>query len=94
MKTTRPLWQTLAEAAEPGQTITLTCDECFQILEALAEAAAAEADPHGLRRAARRHLAHCPDCRDRHLQRLSELEAKLAGQSKHAHAPELNRTPK
>jgi hypothetical protein len=46
-------------------------------LEYLADSAVAGADPDRLRRSARRHLAHCPDCREHHLRRLRELEAQI-----------------
>ena len=35
----RPFWQTLV-AADSGENLALTCDECFAILEYLAEEAA------------------------------------------------------
>jgi hypothetical protein len=75
--TSRPFWQVLV-AADSGEDVTLTCDECFAILEYLAEEAAAAADAQTLQKAAQRHLAHCPDCREHHLRRLRELEAKRA----------------
>jgi len=70
----RPLWQVLS-VAQPGRDTTLSCDECFAILELLAEAAAAGAHAQTLREAVQRHLTHCPDCREHHLRRLYELEA-------------------
>ncbi len=73
----RPFWQTLV-AADSGENIVLTCDECFAILEYLAGEAAEGADLQTLYQAAQRHLAHCPDCRTHHLQRLRDMEAMLA----------------
>jgi hypothetical protein len=73
----RPFWQTLV-AADSGENIVLTCDECFTILEYLAEEAAEGADLQTLQKAAQHHLTHCPDCRAHHLKRLIELEAQLA----------------
>ena len=75
--TSRPFWQTLV-AADSDESIALTCDECFIILEYLAEEAAEGADLQTLQQAAQHHLTHCPDCREHHLKRLIELEAQLA----------------
>lgn len=65
-------------AADSGGTVSLTCDECFAILEYLADEAANGADPRILREAVRRHLEHCPDCREHHRLRLSALQTRLA----------------
>ena len=73
----RPFWQTLV-AADSDESIALTCDECFIILEYLAEEAAEGADLQPLQKTAQHHLSHCPDCREHHLKRLIELEAQLA----------------
>ena len=69
----RPFWQTLV-AADSGENLALTCDECFAILEYLAEGAHLQT----LQKTAQHHLSHCPDCREHHLKRLIELEAQLA----------------
>lgn len=61
-----------------GDASPLTCDECFRLLEALADLAAQGADPAFLRAALRRHLRRCPDCRRHHLRRLAELERWIA----------------
>lgn len=73
---TRPFWRILVLAAENGAQVPLNCDECFLILEYLAEAAAYGADERYLRQVVRRHIECCPDCREHHLQRLNELEEK------------------
>lgn len=78
----RPFWQTLV-AADSGENIALTCDECFIILEYLAEEAAEGADLQTLQKAAQHHLSHCPDCREHYLKRLIELEAQLAARKNH-----------
>ncbi len=74
-----PLWQILVRSLQNAPDRDLTCDECFAVLEYLADSAVAGADPDRLRRSARRHLAHCPDCREHHLRRLRELEAQVEG---------------
>jgi predicted anti-sigma-YlaC factor YlaD len=80
----RPFWQILADSSEAA---TLTCDECFIILEYLADEAAEGADLPTLHRAVQSHLARCPDCRAHHLQRLSKLEAELAARKNVPAAP-------
>lgn len=84
--TSRPFWQTLV-AADSGENLALTCDECFAILEYLAEEAAEGADLQTLQKAAQHHLTQCPDCREHHLKRLIELEAQLAA---HKNSPKAS----
>ena len=76
-KITRPFWKILVVAAEHGARVPLNCDECFIILEYLAEAAVHGAEEYYLRDAVRQHIESCPKCREHHLQRLNELEAKF-----------------
>lgn len=73
----RPFWKILIVAAEHDAKATFNCDECFAILEYLAEVAVKGAEERYLLEAVGRHLDCCPDCREHHLQRLKELEAKL-----------------
>ena len=73
----RPIWQILTDAAEPGNDITLSCDECFAIMEHLADEAAKGMELEMIHRAIRRYIAHCPDCTEHHQQRLAELEAEI-----------------
>jgi predicted anti-sigma-YlaC factor YlaD len=61
-----------------GAQMPLNCDECFVVLEYLAEVAVYGATEKNLRMAVHRHLDQCPDCREHHLQRLAELESKIA----------------
>lgn len=77
---TRPLWEILAASSSSDDT-QLTCDECFAILEYLADEATQGADPQILLQTARRHLAHCPDCRQHYEERLSRLELQSAAHS-------------
>lgn len=78
---TRPFWQILIVAAQHGAQVPLNCDECFLILEHLAEIAAQGADERYLLEAVRRHVERCPECRRHHLARLKELEARWRRQS-------------
>lgn len=75
----RPLWEILL-AAESNNPCELTCDECFAIIEYLADELAGGADLQIIKRAAQRHLTHCPDCRQHHQRRLREIEITLAEQ--------------
>ena len=77
---TRPVWEILAASSSKDDT-QLTCDECFAVLEYLANEATEGADPQALLQIARRHLVHCPDCREHHEQRLSRLGLQQAAQS-------------
>lgn len=66
------LWRILLKLEETG--VALTCDECFVILEFLADQAINGADMVQLLASVERHLARCPECYEHHLQRLHELE--------------------
>ena len=71
------LWQILLKTqAQPDAA--LTYDECFAILDYLADQAADGANLESLRQAVYMHLARCPDCRERYLQRLGEMESRQA----------------
>lgn len=78
-KRTRPFWQILVVAAEHGAKVPLNCDECFTLLEYLAEAAIQGADKRYLLEAVKRHVQRCPDCREHHLERLRHLEGIVPG---------------
>jgi len=70
----RPLWEILISAADNVLKIPLNCDECFQILVYLADAAQQGVREQVLRDAVKQHLDICPDCRKHHLGRLKQLE--------------------
>jgi hypothetical protein len=70
----RPLWEILSSAADNVLKIPLNCDECFQILVYLADAAQEGVQEQVLRDAVKQHLDICPDCRKHHLGRLKQLE--------------------
>ena len=69
-----PLWRLLVSASNPEDDAALTCEECFAVLEYYADEVADGANPDKLRRMARRHLEHCPDCRERFTEWLQEAE--------------------
>jgi len=79
----RPLWQVLS-VAQPGRDTTLSCDECFAILELLAEAAAAGAHAQTLREAVQRHLTHCPDSVDPIFMVAGLLARQIHGRNRNA----------
>lgn len=68
------LWQLLIriEEMEPGDS--LTCTDCFAILDLLLLGAELGLDLERLQQLARDQLAHCPGCRERLLERLKQLE--------------------
>ena len=89
----RPLWQILISFRENTKAVSLTCDECFQYMEHLAEEALAGADQVTLQEAIKDHLTNCPDCHEHHLQRLEHLETKLSSKEdiqKATQGPKVN----
>ncbi|MBI4670308.1 MAG: hypothetical protein HY741_01395 [Chloroflexi bacterium] len=75
------LWEILRATNDPQDRTVLTCDECFAIMEYLADCAVAGAKREAIFAAAQKHLARCPDCRIEHAERIQALE-KLSRQSK------------
>ena len=72
----RPLWQILLSVSSNQQTQSLTCDECFIIIDYLAQLASqTELDETNLQQLTRKHLKSCPDCRDRYMKRLRKWES-------------------
>lgn len=83
----RPLWKILLKLSQMPSEAHLTCDECYVILDYLADAAAHATTQDQLYQMARQHLARCPGCREQYLARLRELERKLDARSpKHKRA--------
>lgn len=70
----RPLWEILILARTPGNEIILNCDECFQVMEYLAEATLAENQTDKIRVILQEHMKHCPNCREHHEQKFIEME--------------------
>lgn len=76
-QTVQPLWQILLLARKENEGVTLSCDDCFLILEYLADTQhKIGADVDFLRMIASKHLSCCPDCNHYYLQRLEQLEKK------------------
>lgn len=78
----RPIWKLLIVVSESDQSVKLTCDECFNILDYLADEAIRGIDLNVLREALHRHIEHCEDCREHHLKKLEGLEVLLTKQTK------------
>jgi hypothetical protein len=60
---------------QPNRNTQVECDECFFVLEYLAQSAIDGMEETQLREAVLGHINQCPDCREHHLKRLSELES-------------------
>ena len=73
----RPLWQLLLDTAVTHPPQSLTCADCFAILEYLADISQESSAIPNLIQRARQHLAACPDCQTYYQKRLDELEAEL-----------------
>ncbi len=72
----RPLWRLLLLVLNQEDDDSLECDECFLILEYLAEMRASEGvDIKKYTILVKKHLASCPDCREYYLQQLQNLES-------------------
>lgn len=72
----RPLWQILITLKDSGSSTSLTCDECFLVIENLADEALAGVNEEDLKSALKQHLRYCPECQEHHLRRLNEIEEK------------------
>ncbi|MCP4424538.1 MAG: hypothetical protein GY803_08615 [Chloroflexi bacterium] len=71
----RPLWKLLWQTAVPNNDLSLTCADCFAILEYLADISSNHNNRPALLQKARSHLTNCPDCHAYYEKRLQELEA-------------------
>ena len=76
-----PLWKILLKLRQNQSDASLTCDECFVILDYLADQAARGTPWETLQQMAREHLARCPGCREVHWGRLRELEKAVRSES-------------
>lgn len=70
----RSLFEILIRSSMPGNDITLTCDECFVVMEYFADLVFDDVSLDDIRTTLIKHIKHCPDCREHHLQRLREIE--------------------
>ena len=65
------LWKLLIKLREKE---SLSCGECFALLELLAQAADLGVDLYRLKRLTHQHLKLCPDCRETMWEQLWKLE--------------------
>jgi hypothetical protein len=72
----RSLWEILTIARQPGQEVILDCDECFTLLDYLADMTIDYESVEVIRATVKNHLKHCPDCREHHLKKLREIEER------------------
>lgn len=72
----RPLWQLLINHADFGRELSLSCDECFTIMDFFADQLVSGADPTSLRPSIKQHLSNCPDCRIKFNDWIEQLEKK------------------
>jgi hypothetical protein len=70
----RTLFEILIRSSLPGNDITLTCDECFVVMEYFADLALEDFSLDDIKITLIKHINHCPDCREHHLHRLKEME--------------------
>jgi hypothetical protein len=68
------LWELLIEVESTELDGTLTCTECFAIMELLIVGVELGVELERLEQLARNHLAHCPDCQEQFQERLGALE--------------------
>ena len=65
------LWMLLIKLRDKE---SLSCEECFALLELLAQAADLGVDLKRLKRLTRKHLKLCPDCQETMWEQLLKLE--------------------
>ncbi len=56
------LWQLLLLTSDAKKAVSLTCEQCFALLEYDADLLAAGADPADIRPSVSHHLALCSSC--------------------------------
>lgn len=62
----RPLWQVLVRAAQNDDE-SLSCDECFVLMDYLSDLLADDIDSEHVLTLADRYLSRCPNCQDEFL---------------------------
>jgi hypothetical protein len=82
----RSLFEIFIHSSLPGNEITLTCDECFVVMEFFVDLVLEDLSLDEIKKPLLRHIDHCPDCREHHFQRLREMEEQWI-QRRNAHRP-------
>lgn len=70
----RSLFEIFIRSSKSGKEITLTCDECFLVMEYFVELVLEGVTLDEIKKPLLKHIAHCPDCEEHHLGRLREME--------------------
>ena len=68
------LWEVMIKLEATRTRDSLTCPECFAVIELLAEGASLGVEYEQLEALVRDHLSQCSDCRDALLAQLERLE--------------------
>jgi len=68
------LWEVMIKLRETRSRKSLSCPECFAVIELLAEGATMGVEYEDLAGLAREHLSQCAECRDALLAQIERLE--------------------
>jgi hypothetical protein len=68
------LWEVMIKLEATRARDSLTCPECFAVIELLAEGAGLGVEYEQLAALARDHLSQCTDCREALMAQLERLE--------------------
>ncbi len=71
----RPLWQLLIDFYNPAATRRLSCEECFIVLDFLAEQLASDSHPEALQPLIKQKLAGCPNCQSKFVDWIKQMES-------------------
>ena len=82
----RSLFEIFIRSSKPGKEYTLTCDECFAVMEYFVELVLEGFTLDEIKKPLLKHIAHCPDCQEHHLGRLREIEEQWV-QSQNTQGP-------
>lgn len=70
----RSLLEIFIHSSAPGKEVNLNCDECFTLMEYFVDLALEGLSLNDIKEPLLKHIDHCPDCQEHHLQRLKEME--------------------
>ena len=70
----RSLLEIFIDSSAPGKEVNLNCDECFTLMKYFVDLALEGIFLDDIKRPLLKHIDHCPDCQEHHLQRLTEIE--------------------
>lgn len=67
-----PLWQVLVHATADQQE-PLSCEECYVLMDYLADLLSSGHSPRRVLSLGERYLRRCPECREEHRRAMTEL---------------------